>query len=347
MLSVLTSSHAPLVWHKHGNFLAHLRDVWVMLSAWEQPQAWCRLGLFHSAYSNSFVSMGIFDRSRDRGKLAALIGEEAEELVYKFCTIDRQSLEAAVLDEGTIRSEGYRMRHIVSGETLEVSGGEAAAMICETLADELEQRFGWQSDLEAGRVRALWPGAFVPTLRLARTSNLAAALRASNLVAEEGLPPVFEACTRTLAPADELMARDAYVRAVGTLPQPSPPAGTDAASVMSHQRDAARDDLRTAARLNPFVGEPHLLVAQLALEDGRWAEAEEHAADGVRLLEVHATAWDKRMGFTAWINWGRCLGFQATLREWPQTHGGIESLGAVVPAQRVRGLNVGRSLEEG
>lgn len=106
MLAKLTASEAPLVWHKHGTFFEHLRDVWVMLCAWEQPEAICRLGLFHSAYSNSFVSMGVFDRERDRAKLAALVGDEAEQLIYKFCTIDRQSLESTVLSEGTIRAEG-------------------------------------------------------------------------------------------------------------------------------------------------------------------------------------------------------------------------------------------------
>ena len=36
-----------------------------------------------------------------------------------------------------------------------MSGGAAAAYVTETLADELEQRFGWQSDLEAGDVAAV------------------------------------------------------------------------------------------------------------------------------------------------------------------------------------------------
>ena len=39
-----------------------------------------------------------------------------------------------------------------------MSGAEAAAFVIETLADELEQRFGWQSDLEAGDVAAVWLG---------------------------------------------------------------------------------------------------------------------------------------------------------------------------------------------
>ena len=91
----------------------------------------------------------------------------------------------------------------------------------------------------------------------------------------------------------------------------------------------------------------HLVRAQLCLEDGRWEAAEAAAVEGVRLLEVLATSWDKRMSWQAWLNWGRCLWFQARLREWPATHGGIESLGAVAPRQRVRGLNRGRSVREG
>ena len=129
-----------------------------MLVAWEQPRAVCRLGLFHSAYSNSFVSMNLYDPTRDRAALADLIGEEAEGLVYGFCSIDRQQLEETVLEEGVVRREGYDLRHIRTGEALHVSGAAAAAFVTETLADELEQRFGWQSDLEAGDVAAVWPG---------------------------------------------------------------------------------------------------------------------------------------------------------------------------------------------
>ena len=105
MLATLEASDAPLIWHKHSSFLDHLRGVWLMLVAWEQPRAVCRLGLFHSAYSNSFVSMNLFDPTRDRAALAELIGEEAEGLVYGFCSIDRQQLEEKVLEEGVVRRE--------------------------------------------------------------------------------------------------------------------------------------------------------------------------------------------------------------------------------------------------
>jgi len=218
MLRTLEESDAPLIWHKHSSFLDHLRGVWLMLVAWEQPQAVCRLGLFHSAYSNSFISMNLYDPTRDRAALTELIGAAAEGLVYIFCSIDRQQLEEMVLEEGVVRAEGYALRHIRTGESLHVSGAEAAAFVTETLADELEQRFGWQSDLEAGDVAAVWPGAFLPTLRMSRTNALALALRASGLVPPERLPPIFRRCSARLQPEDEEASRALYWAAVSAPP---------------------------------------------------------------------------------------------------------------------------------
>ena len=281
MLATLEASDAPLIWHKHSSFLDHLRGVWLMLVAWEQPRAVCRLGLFHSAYSNSFVSMNLFDPTRDRAALAELIGEEAEGLVYGFCSIDRQQLEEKVLEEGVVRSEGYTLRHIRTGEALQVSGAAAAAYVTETLADELEQRFGWQSDLEAGEVAAVWPGPFLPTLRMARTNALARALRASGLVTPEQLPPIFERCSAPLRPEDEEAARRLYWAAVSAAPGAQRGGGGATEQIAQ---------LEEAARRNPFVGEPHLVRAQLLLQQGRWAEAEGAASCGVARLAEWAVA---------------------------------------------------------
>jgi hypothetical protein len=360
MLRKLESSDAPLIWHKHSSFLDHLRGVWLMLVAWEQPQAVCRLGLFHSAYSNSFVSMNLYDPTRDRAALADLIGDEAEGLVYGFCSIDRQRLEEMVLEEGTVRREGYALKHIHTGDELRVSGPEAAAFVTETLADELEQRFGWQSELEAGRVAATWPGPMLPTLRMSRTNALARALRASDLVPAERLPPIFGRCAQPLLAKDEEAARALYWEAVPELRleprhgkcsldlllrQTGPGTGQVTAAAPAGGAAAPAEQLQkleVATHLNPFVGEPHLVRAQLLLQQGRWAEAEAAAARGVALLAEWATSYDKRMPWNAWLNWGRCLALQAASREWPTTHGGIESLGATEPRMRFRGLNTSR-----
>lgn len=52
------------------------------------------------------------------------------------------------------------------------------------------------------------------------------------------------------------------------------------------------------------------------------------------------------MPFEAWVSWCRCMYFQARREEWPSTHGGLESLGAVHPSQRFRGLSTSRSMAD-
>jgi ribulose bisphosphate carboxylase small subunit len=39
----------------------HLFEVWRILKLWRMPDVICRCGLLHSAYSNSYVNLAIFD----------------------------------------------------------------------------------------------------------------------------------------------------------------------------------------------------------------------------------------------------------------------------------------------
>ena len=84
--------------------------------------------------------------------------------------------------------------------------------------------------------------------------------------------------------------------------------------------------------------------AQCLMQLNEFEEAEAEATRGVHLLCEWGTNWDKRMPFNAWLNWSRCLALQASMREWPTTHGGIESLGATLPRMRFRQLNEQRSM---
>ena len=49
-------------------------------------------GLCHSAYSNSYVNLKIFDSSNDADKaqVVAALGAEAEATIRLWCTIDRR-----------------------------------------------------------------------------------------------------------------------------------------------------------------------------------------------------------------------------------------------------------------
>lgn len=63
----------------------------------------------------------------------------------------------------------------------------------------------------------------------------------------------------------------------------------------------------SAAALNPFIGEPHLMIAQLHFRQRRYAEAAGHAKAALDRFFVLATAWDKRRSFVAWIAFARML----------------------------------------
>lgn len=60
---------------------------------WKAPEAVCLCGLFHSAYSNSYVNLAIFPPSSSgRDVVRAHVGDEAERLIHMFCVIPRQEL---------------------------------------------------------------------------------------------------------------------------------------------------------------------------------------------------------------------------------------------------------------
>lgn len=274
--------------------------------------------------------MNAFDPNTDREKLQDLIGKEAENLVYKFCVIDRQALEDQVLKDMKISEDGYTMKHIRSGELLQVSSLEAAAFMMETVADYLDQSFSWQTELEAGNASAQWPGIYKPTTRMSKSSKMAWIVRESGHLTT--LPPIFNGCTTIISPEDEKAAVDEYWSAVG--------------SENKVPDDTHLDHLEKASKYNPFVGEPHLVRAQILCAKGEYGKAEAAAKEGLTQLYQWATNWDKRMPFNAWVSWGRCMLFQATLKEWPASWGGMESLGAVDPSQRFRGLNSGRKFRD-
>ena len=83
---------------------------------------------------------------------------------------------------------------------------------------------------------------------------------------------------------------------------PTAVTSTGAGLEMTTSRAECLEALNEAQRLNPFVGEPHLVAAQLMLQERRWAAAESSARRGVALLETLGTSWDKRMSWSAWIN---------------------------------------------
>nr|CAD1830718.1 unnamed protein product [Ananas comosus var. bracteatus] len=394
LVSVLRGAGAGECWHKHGTFLGHLLGVHRALKLWGAPDPVARCGLFHSAYSNSYVNLAIFDpASASRARVAALVGAPAERLVHLFCVVPRQPLihdallfrysDRDLLDhlarshaslraarEGSasdpsepwrrrVRSllpaEGTTAKHIKTGDDVAVSRRLAATFLMMTMADFGDQLFDWQDKLfrnDDGRLEfagdnpaALWPGEGKPGLWMNSISRMAALYA---LIAreeeiyllerksrgggdyEEGrdeeielvVPPVFDYCTRVLDANDQIVGRDLYWEAV--------------CGGGGEDKDKAGDTwgrveklLKESCEKNPFVGEPHLVLAQVYLNVGRFEDAEGEAEEGLRLVLEWGSSWDKRMSWEGWVSWGRVMLMKAKERSWPDTAWGIINLGLV------------------
>ncbi|WP_423455368.1 DUF6817 domain-containing protein [Ottowia sp. VDI28] len=299
-------------WHKAGTFRHHLVGVARALALWQQPREVRLLGLLHSVYGNAFVDLVKFDPERERARVRELVGERAEELVHVFCTASRAQFVQRVL-AGRIEADGS----VVLDDRV-LPPDTVAAFIVVSMADTAEQWFSWQEDIYAGFpevtrrpqathwAAALWPGPMRPASGMyAQISRLGAALRHPVLKNLLPTPPVFDGCQRDLSAGDEAAATSLYWSVI----QQDQPLVDPAAAIAV---------LEQAARLNPWVGEPQMVLAQLYLITGRHAEAKAAAESALQCFSCWGNAWDKRVQWDAWMAWARILRQGADTGEWPE-----------------------------
>ncbi|KAG2435828.1 hypothetical protein HXX76_007023 [Chlamydomonas incerta] len=183
-MEVLSGVGAGECWHKKSSFKAHLYEVYKLCKIWGQDDDVCKCALFHSAYSNSYVNLAIFQEGADRGRLKELLGPSAEELIHTFCVVPRHNLvyddilaaappasdmagmaaaaaEAAEKAGGdgaaaaavaattaalrrVVPPEGVTVKHIKTGEPVLVPRRTIAQFLAMTIADFAEQLFSWQ-----------------------------------------------------------------------------------------------------------------------------------------------------------------------------------------------------------
>jgi hypothetical protein len=91
------------------SFLKHLLCTWRILADWRMPVAVCRAGFMHSVYSTSYYPHALF-ALHQRGIVRRAIGEEAEELVFRFCTMERRGFWDELASRPRARSLTYRNR---------------------------------------------------------------------------------------------------------------------------------------------------------------------------------------------------------------------------------------------
>ncbi|KAL7567803.1 hypothetical protein ACA910_000555 [Epithemia clementina (nom. ined.)] len=361
-IKILKKRGAHHSWHKHSTFLQHLLGVHNILRLWGQGAIIGRVGLFHSAYSNSYVNLALFDPNLEgeREMMRQLVGSEAESLVYLFCTIDRQAVVInTLLKQGIIPKEGLIVPHIRNAtEKTYLSPETLRMLVVFTMADTADQYFGWQDELFGGggykgsmiipgqdfeanhRSRAIWPGLSRPGLWMSYLSQLGQVARTfrpewkqhsgdehNNTASANDdfvlvLPPIFESCTRLLAVENEAEAIDLYWSVMTNELQE----GED----WKQKTERDIDLLNGCIAKNPWIFEPHVLLAQKYLHLNRFDEAKRSTQQALKLQMQWGTPWDKRLAFGGWVAWTRVLRQLAhDQKPWPQNSWEVNNLGLV------------------
>jgi len=300
--------------HARATFREHLRGTLALCAAWGLPQAACRAGLLHTAYSGDlfYFALARSEVAEDRAALRALVGPEAERLVHLFGAVHRGSIMDCILRTGALPAQGLEVRWnratdaaIAGSPTVQVTAQDCALLMFITVADYLEQAVAsnaWKDIYQEQTPASLWPGSGKPATCFHWLSKLCAASR-PYLPQDSQIPPIFARCTQVLSEETETQARDLYWSVV------------QAEDAPDRMDDGERlERLQAAARLNPFVGEPHVLMAQIAFRQGDYQAAVTHCGQALDKLYTLGTAWDKRIGFPGWCTFTRLVALRASRR---------------------------------
>lgn len=120
--------------HSQADLLEHLTGTRDLLLDWDAPAHVCTAGLFHSVYGTESFDVVTIDPT-DRAEVRALAGEDAEELVYLFAAMTRESFEAAICD-----AESHRLRDRFQDSDLDVPHSVFVDLCNLSAANWLEQR---------------------------------------------------------------------------------------------------------------------------------------------------------------------------------------------------------------
>ena len=118
--------------HLDGPFLDHLIGTKEILKSWSAPEVLQNAGLYHAAYGT--VDFGErFASLEDRKKIAAIIGEESEAMVYLYCSCDRHHFWAQI---GMAKTLEFKNRF--TNKTYQITEQELRDFCELTVANELE-----------------------------------------------------------------------------------------------------------------------------------------------------------------------------------------------------------------
>jgi hypothetical protein len=118
--------------HINGDLAQHLKGDYALLEAWSNPEPVCMAGLYHATYGTQAFPAELLPLARRRD-VAAIIGEEAEELVYFYAACDREYTYRRIISGG---QPVYRDRF--TERSFQPDPMTLAAFSELTLANELE-----------------------------------------------------------------------------------------------------------------------------------------------------------------------------------------------------------------
>jgi hypothetical protein len=132
VIAFLKSHSGELIEHQNGKVLPHLEGTFYLLYKWGNPVDLCLAGLCHAVYGTHDFKSSLVDVSL-RSELRALIGPEAEEIVYFFASCDRAQLYPQIGRGSTIE-----FRDRFSGEVFVPDHALFRSFLELTFANELE-----------------------------------------------------------------------------------------------------------------------------------------------------------------------------------------------------------------
>ena len=263
--SLLRAAGANRLPHQHGqSLLDHLLGTRKIVERWLQPTWVQDAAALHTIYGTSvYRSQLIAVSNREQVRTAA--GPKAERLAYLFGAVNRRDLFAwfEAFDREPEAQPSFRTRFSKQEQREILSRQEAGQLLVLHMANLAEQVAG------TGRLPGRW---------------LSQVSRWGSLLVRAGLPapPCFGGCRSTVSAEDEREALAAYL------------AGLSAAS-------SAAEPFDTALQHCPWLGEPWLWKALLAMAQEREADGRLFASEGRRRLVELGTCWDKRLSFHEWL----------------------------------------------
>lgn len=118
--------------HLNGALSDHLIGTYRLLKEWDAREILCQAGLFHAAYGTAGFSVSWIDTTQ-RNRVAAIVGENAESIIYMYCACDRHFVWPQISREAEVT-----FRDRFTGNCRVLSAAELHDFCELTVANELE-----------------------------------------------------------------------------------------------------------------------------------------------------------------------------------------------------------------